>query len=77
MIGMLLPKLSDKRPLVRSITCWALSRYSRWIVEAAAQPVPLARQQLDSVLEVRIVTSNLFKNPNKPYSNIAYPAKPY
>ena len=52
MVGMLLPKLRDPRPLVRSITCWALSRYSHWIVQAAAQPIPLAKQQLDAVLEV-------------------------
>lgn len=24
--------LSDDRPLIRSITCWTLSRYSHWIV---------------------------------------------
>ena len=53
MLGMLLPKLGDARPLVRSITCWALSRYSHWLVEAAAQDIPLARQQLDSLLKVR------------------------
>ena len=52
MVGMLLPKLRDPRPLVRSITCWALSRYSRWIVQAAVQPIALAKQQLDAVLEV-------------------------
>lgn len=28
----LLISLSDERPLVRSITCWTLSRYCRWIV---------------------------------------------
>ncbi len=27
--------LNDTRPLVRSITCWALSRYSHWLVERA------------------------------------------
>lgn len=25
--------LKDQKPLVRSITCWALSRYSRWVVD--------------------------------------------
>ena len=24
--------LSDKKPLVRSISCWTLSRYAHWIV---------------------------------------------
>mmetsp|Transcript_21721 Transcript_21721/g.47478 ORF Transcript_21721/g.47478 Transcript_21721/m.47478 type:complete len:916 (+) Transcript_21721:105-2852(+) len=32
MISMLLPKLSDPRPMVRIISCWALSRYSHWLL---------------------------------------------
>ena len=52
MLGMLLPKLGDARPLVRSITCWALSRYSHWLVQAALQDIPLAQQQFDNVLKV-------------------------
>ena len=35
MVSTLLSMLSDPRPLVRSITCWALSRYSHWIVTRA------------------------------------------
>ena len=51
---MLLPKLTDARPLVRSISCWALSRYSHWIAQAAGQPqLPAAQQQFDAVLQVR------------------------
>jgi transportin-1 len=33
----LLPMLEDKQPLVRSITCWTLSRYSRWVLQASQQ----------------------------------------
>ncbi|KAL6765647.1 ARM repeat-containing protein [Haematococcus lacustris] len=32
MVTMLLPKLGDPRPMVRIITCWALSRYSAWML---------------------------------------------
>ena len=56
MLGMLLPKLGDARPLVRSITCWALSRYSHWLVQAAEQAIPLAKDQLHSVLKVTCST---------------------
>eukprot|EP00249_Psilotum_nudum_P021527 c28143_g1_i2 orf=1539-4217(-) len=37
-IAFLVPLLEDKFPLVRSITCWTLSRYSRWIVQAVGEP---------------------------------------
>ena len=33
MVAMMLPKLADARPMVRVITCWALTRYSRWLLE--------------------------------------------
>ena len=49
---MLLPRLGDARPLVRSITCWALSRYSRWLAQRAGQP-GASSQQADAVLQVR------------------------
>lgn len=54
MVNVLLPKLLDSRPLVRSITCWALSRYSHWIVQAGAeQPNGPGQQQFDTVIAVR------------------------
>ena len=34
-VALLLPRVDDARPLVRSITCWALSRYGPWIAAAA------------------------------------------
>lgn len=52
MINMLLPMLEDPRPLVRSISCWALSRYSRWTVSASRQNIQLAQAQCDLILEV-------------------------
>ena len=55
MINMLLPKLDDPRPLVRSITCWALSRYSHWIVQASRQGIQLAQLQCDAILEVSLL----------------------
>ena len=36
LIPYLLSFLTDKKPLVRSITCWTLSRYSKWSAERAA-----------------------------------------
>lgn len=36
LVSFLLTQLHDKQPLIRSITCWTLGRYSAWIVE---QPV--------------------------------------
>lgn len=32
LIPYLINCLSDKKALVRSITCWTLSRYSHWVV---------------------------------------------
>ena len=51
MLAMLLPRLADARPLVRSITCWALSRYSRWLAHRTGQP-GASPQQADAVLQV-------------------------
>eukprot|EP00798_Chlamydomonas_sp_ICE-L_P031863 gene31863-7069_t len=31
-VTMLLPKMVDPRPMVRIISCWALSRYSHWLL---------------------------------------------
>ncbi len=39
--------------LVRSITCWALSRYAHWIVQAAAEGAPAGQQRLNVVIAVR------------------------
>lgn len=52
-VGVLLPKLLDGRPLVRSITCWALSRYSHWVVQAGAEHNGPGQQQFDTVIAVR------------------------
>jgi hypothetical protein len=38
MVLFLLPMLEDKQPLVRSITCWTLSRYSRWVLQVRVRP---------------------------------------
>ena len=32
MTSLLLPKMADPRPMVRIITCWALSRYAFWLL---------------------------------------------
>ena len=47
--------LSDKKSLVRSITCWTLSRYSHWVV---SQPHEVYLKPLMSELLKRILDSN-------------------
>ncbi|KAL5713973.1 Transportin-1 [Ranunculus cassubicifolius] len=37
-LSFFIPLLDDKFPLIRSITCWTLSRYSRFIVQGIGQP---------------------------------------
>ncbi|KHJ87372.1 HEAT repeat protein, partial [Oesophagostomum dentatum] len=37
LIPFLLNMLNDKKPLVRSITCWTLSRYCAWVVDEARE----------------------------------------
>ncbi|CAF3594362.1 unnamed protein product [Rotaria sp. Silwood1] len=37
LVDYLIKCLNDKKPLVRSITCWTLSRYSSWIVHNEVQ----------------------------------------
>ncbi|KAI7865032.1 armadillo-type protein [Spinellus fusiger] len=37
LVPYLLTNLNDSKPLVRSITCWALGRYSAWIVQSSKQ----------------------------------------
>jgi hypothetical protein len=50
MVRLLLPSLRDPRPMVRCIAGWALTRYSRWLLERARQG---QRSELDSVVQVR------------------------
>ncbi|CAI5518192.1 unnamed protein product, partial [Closterium sp. Naga37s-1] len=59
MIAHLLPLLEDPHPLVRSISCWTLSRYSKWIARAVDKPE--GQQQFDAVLTgflARILDNN-------------------
>lgn len=55
MVSALLPLLTDTRPLVRSITCWALSRYSRWIVDNGREPQSQGQRQMEAVIQVHIM----------------------
>jgi len=40
LVQFLIPMLEDPRPLVRSITCWSLSRFSKWLVKSALGMMP-------------------------------------
>jgi hypothetical protein len=51
----LISLLNDSKPLVRSITCWSLSRYSKWIVQ---QPAETYLQPMMMHLLNRILDSN-------------------
>ena len=52
---MMLPKLTDPRPMVRTITCWAVFRYSSWMLEwavsvSAAAVAPLLSSSVQGIL---------------------------
>lgn len=47
MIKMLLPSLQDPRPLVRCISCWSITRYSKWCFQRA---VDGQRGELDAIV---------------------------
>lgn len=60
---------TDRKPLVRSITCWTLSRFSRWVVSQSAQegesyfqPVLLAflQRMLDNNKKVQEAACSAF-----------------
>ncbi|CAF1123343.1 unnamed protein product [Brachionus calyciflorus] len=64
LIPYLIQCLSDKKPLVRSIACWTLSRYAHWVVH---QPVdsylrPLVEELLKKILDSnkRVQRGSLF-----------------
>ena len=52
-MSVLLPALEQSHPLVRSISCWSLSRFARWLVEAdsAAQMGAVLSGLLGRVLD--------------------------
>ena len=51
----LIQRLSDKKALVRSITCWTLSRYSNWIVQQST-----ASHDEGSFIDRNLKSVNLF-----------------
>jgi len=55
LVPFLISCLADKKALVRSITCWTLSRYSHWVVQ---QPHDQYLKPLMSELLKRILDSN-------------------
>ncbi|CAI8013786.1 Transportin-1 [Geodia barretti] len=55
LVSFLISSLSDRKALVRSITCWTLSRYSHWIV---SQPHDQFLKRLMSELLQRVLDSN-------------------
>lgn len=55
LIPYLIQCLSDKKPLVRSIACWTLSRYAHWVVQ---QPADIYLKPLVGELLKKILDSN-------------------
>ena len=55
LVEYLIQCLNEPKPLVRSITCWTLSRYSSWIVQNEAQQsrflIPLMSELLKRILD--------------------------
>mmetsp|Transcript_18691 Transcript_18691/g.56506 ORF Transcript_18691/g.56506 Transcript_18691/m.56506 type:complete len:924 (-) Transcript_18691:2081-4852(-) len=61
LVSLLIPCLTDARPLVRSITCWTLSRYSHWVVQNGQESHSPGQLQFDLVIEGllgRVLDSN-------------------
>ena len=56
LVPYLIDCLSDKKPLVRSIACWTISRYSHWVVRQ--QPPELYIRRLVDELLKKILDSN-------------------
>ncbi|KAL9391252.1 hypothetical protein Peur_015172 [Populus x canadensis] len=48
MVGFLLPLLDDKFPLIRSISCWTISRFSKYVVQESGHQK--GYEQFDKVL---------------------------
>jgi len=55
LVDYLIKCLNDKKPLVRSITCWTLSRYSSWIIQNDVPRtkflIPLMSELLKRILD--------------------------
>ncbi|KAJ4772512.1 Transportin-1 [Rhynchospora pubera] len=47
-VTFLIPLLDDKFPLIRSITCWTLSRFSRFIIQSTEHPK--GQEQFEKIL---------------------------
>ena len=65
LVDYLIKCLNEKKPLVRSITCWTLSRYSAWIVHNEAP-----RQQFLVLLMSELLKRIL--DPNKKVTRFNY-----
>ena len=62
LITFLLPLLEDARPLMRSTTCWTLSRFSRWVVQCARPSNdPNAMPQQQGMDQLNTLTTALCK----------------
>ena len=59
LVPWLIQTLNDPKPLIRSITCWSLSRYSKWVVAKHSEGAtesdgylrPLMQELLKRVLD--------------------------
>ncbi|KAI9028953.1 armadillo-type protein [Phycomyces nitens] len=61
LVPYLLTNLNDSKPLVRSITCWALGRYANWIVQSAKQNADVHKHLFEPLVQLllqRILDDN-------------------
>ncbi|KAI8366824.1 armadillo-type protein [Radiomyces spectabilis] len=61
LVPYLLKNLNDLKPLVRSITCWTLGRYSSWIVQMARQSPEARKHYFEPLVQLllqRIMDNN-------------------
>ncbi|CAO3642168.1 unnamed protein product [Cunninghamella echinulata] len=60
LINYLLKSLDDKKPLVRSITCWTIGRYSQWVIDQ--YNTPEGRQTVFEPVLYKLLEKLLDKN---------------
>ncbi|KAF7724699.1 hypothetical protein EC973_000807 [Apophysomyces ossiformis] len=61
LVPYLLTNLNDPKPLIRSITCWTLGRYSAWIVQSAQQNMEARKHFFEPLVQIllqRILDNN-------------------
>ncbi|CAO3597936.1 unnamed protein product [Absidia cylindrospora] len=54
LVPFLLTQLNDAKPLVRSITCWTLGRYTHWIAQVSQQSPEAFKHYLEPFVQIML-----------------------